>query len=238
MLLVSAILGGGAWYLNATGVLSGLSSSAIPQFVCTENNLKKQASYYRQTQIRRRKALVIEKQLETEISTLRAEDKLTEMQEKQANFRILIRQIATYNRFIKAYDACQKKTPTTIEIVPPVTTAPVVPVSVPTTTEWQNTSPITNSITTPTAQNTSSSQPVVSVPPIVTIPSTTEYIPETTEALTTAIPETTEAPATTAIPETTEAPNTTEVVAETTEAPTTEYIPETTQSPQTTSSEV
>ena len=74
MFLVSALLGGGAWYLNVTGIFGGLSSSVLTFGAeCTEESIKEQASTYRKTLIKLKKAESIREMLEAEITTLQTE---------------------------------------------------------------------------------------------------------------------------------------------------------------------
>lgn len=92
MFLVSALLGGGAWYLNTVGVFGEMASSVFgTTFVCSEENLKKQAGEYRKTLIQKRKADSYREELEKTITSLRDAGKVDEMEQQQKSLRVLIR---------------------------------------------------------------------------------------------------------------------------------------------------
>lgn len=220
MLLVSIVLWGGAWYLNTTGVLDGLSSSVFgPTFVCSEENLKKQAKEYRQKIIQQRKANIYRDELESTIIALRDAGNTTEMQQKQKSLRTLIRWIGAYNRFIKSYSACQKKVQNTTaaaipvpESLPVLNSAPMVGYDASRETGGA-VIPSTPPVNSPSIDTKTSVSPVA---PIVQPPVTQSPVVET-------VPETTEPPIITHVPETTEPP--------VTQSPVVENAPETTEPP-------
>lgn len=110
--LISALLGGWAWYLNSNGTIGGVSSSVLATastFSCTEDALRQQVSTYRKIALRHKKALVIKKSLEAEILALKTSDPENQLQKKEEMLKLLVGQINTYFRFIRKYDTCKKE---------------------------------------------------------------------------------------------------------------------------------
>ncbi|MEI6711584.1 MAG: hypothetical protein WCK88_05350 [bacterium] len=206
IILASIVLGGGAWYLNTTGVFDGISSSVLTSpFDCTQDNLRQQASTYRAALIRLRKAVAIQTQLESEIGVLKTDGKTDEMQKQQETLRMLLHQIGTYNHFIKAYSACQA----TISLVPETTTPSLTSEIASTTGAPAVTGNTTGSNTTipPTTRENPITQPVTVTE---VVPNMIESVP-TTEAPSTTVSETTSS-TTEVIPETTQSESTTEII--------------------------
>lgn len=58
---------------------------------------------------RHKKALVIKKKLEAEITALKVSDPQKQLQKKEETLKILARQMNIYLRFIKKYDTCKKE---------------------------------------------------------------------------------------------------------------------------------
>ncbi len=94
MFLVSALLGGGAWYLNTSGIMSGLSSSALSfGSECTAKTVKNQASIYRKSLINLKKIEKVRDEVEQKISTLRDPGEEAELAKQQKIFRALTRKM-------------------------------------------------------------------------------------------------------------------------------------------------
>jgi len=104
--LSTLVLAGGAYVFRDSALFDGLSSSVLNQnFVCTESSLQSELASYRLTKIRYKKALVIQKNLESEIAQMIA-TMSGEVQNKEDALKILKREIVIYTRFMKRYDTC------------------------------------------------------------------------------------------------------------------------------------
>jgi hypothetical protein len=97
--LISAILCGGAWYLNVNNGIDDISSSVLDfsTFDCTESSLQSHASVYLKIKKRNRQAIVVKRNLDKEIEILKMNDPKNELEKKTKDSKMLSRYISRNN---------------------------------------------------------------------------------------------------------------------------------------------